>query len=157
MKRLLTIAALALASSSFVSGQAADAKKPQAGAAAGNVEKTLMQIEHDATAAIIKKDAAAVGRFLADDYVFTPPDGTVQTKAQLLADLKGNGLVIDSSDISDMKVKVLGDAAIVTYTTTDKGKYKGQDISGKYRWLDVFAHRGGRWLLVAAQGTKIAQ
>ena len=48
-----------------------------------------------------------------------------------------------------------GDAAVVTYVTTDKGKYKGQDISGRFRWTDVFVRRGGAWQIVAAHGTPI--
>jgi ketosteroid isomerase-like protein len=79
----------------------------------------------------------------------------VQTKAQLLADVKSGSLVLESSDIADMKVHLHGDAALVTYSTTDKGKYKGQDISGRFRWTDVFVRRSGTWLIVASQGTPI--
>ena len=49
-----------------------------------------------------------------------------------------------------MKVRAYGDTAVVTYVTTDKGKFKGQDISGRYRWTDVFVRRGGTWQIVAA-------
>ena len=54
-----------------------------------------------------------------------------------------------------MNVRVYGDAAVVTYSTMDKGTFKGQDISGRYRWTDVFARRGGTWQIVAGQGTRI--
>jgi len=46
--------------------------------------------------------------------------------------------------------------AVVTYATTDKGSYKGKDISGEYRWTDVFAKRDGHWQLIVGQGTAIA-
>jgi hypothetical protein len=46
---------------------------------------------------------------------------------------------------------------VVTYGTTDKGSYKGKDISGNYRWTDVFVKRNGRWQIVAGQGTRVAQ
>jgi hypothetical protein len=55
-----------------------------------------------------------------------------------------------------MKVQVAGaDVAIVTYRSTDKGSYEGHDLSGQYRWLDVFAKRGGTWQFIVSQGTKI--
>lgn len=157
MKRLTTILALILAFSPLVFAQTADTKKPQGAAAAeaGGVEQTLMQIERDATAAILKRDAAKLGSFMADDFVFTGPDGATQTKAQLLADVKSGDLQLDASDISDMKVRVFGDTAVVTYTTADKGKYKARDITGRYRWIDVFVRRSGKWQLVAGQGTPI--
>jgi len=45
------------------------------------------------------------------------------------------------------------DMAIVTYRSTDKGTYDGHDLSGQYRWLDVFAKRGGTWQCIVSQGT----
>jgi len=89
--------------------------------------------------------------------VLTGPDGMVQTKAQLLADVKSGALNLESSDVSDMKVHVHGDAAVVTYASVDKGKYKTQDISGRYRWTDFFVRRGGTWQIVAGQGTPVQE
>ena len=114
-----------------------------------------MKLEHDMLAALLKKDVATFGRHFADDATLTTPDGAVQTKAQLLGDVKSGALVLEASTISDMKVKVHGNTAVVTYITTDKGKYKGQDISGRFRWIDVFVRQGDTWQLVAGQGTPI--
>ena len=158
MKIAPLLVALVVAAAPVASAQTPDSKqKPGAVAtpAGGDVEQTLMKIERDATAALVKRDAAGFGRIFAEDAILTSPDGTVQTKAQLLADVKSGDLAIESSDISDMKVRVYGDAAVVTYSTTDKGKYKAQDVSGRYRWTDVFVRRGGTWQVVTSQGTPI--
>jgi len=156
MKIAHVLVALVVAAAAVASAQTPDGKqKPAAATPAGDVEQMLMKLEREATAALIKRDAASFGRIFADDAVLTSPDGTVQTKEQLLADVKSGSLVLESSDIADMKVHVHGDAALVTYATTDKGKYKGQDISGRYRWTDVFVRRSGTWLIVASQGTPI--
>ena len=156
MKIAHVLVALVVAAAPVASAQTPDSKqKPAAAAPAGDVEQTLMKLEREATAALIKRDAAGFGRIFAEDAVLTSPDGTVQTKAQLLADVKSGSLVLESSDIADMKVHVHGEAALVTYATTDKGKYKGQDISGRYRWTDVFVRRSGTWHIVASQGTPI--
>ena len=120
-----------------------------------DVEQTLMKMEHDGLAALLKKDVAGFGRIFADDAVLNPPDGTTQTKSQLVADVKSGDLVFESSEMSDMKVRAYGDTAVVTYVTNDKGKYKGQDITGRYRWTDVFVRSGGTWHIVASQGTPI--
>jgi hypothetical protein len=52
-------------------------------------------------------------------------------------------------------VRVLGEAAVVTGRITVKAAYKGQDISGSYRFTDVFARNGGRWVCVASQSTMV--
>ena len=114
-----------------------------------------MKMERDAAAALTKRDIAGFGSIMAEDAVFTGPDGAFQTKAQLLADVKAGELVIESTNISDLKVRVFGDSAVATYITTDKGKYKGRDISGRYRWTDTFVRRGGKWQVGAGQGTPI--
>ena len=77
-----------------------------------------------------------------------PPDGTTQTKSQLLADMKSGDLVIESSEMSDMKVRAYGDAAVVTYMTNDKGKSRGRTspavIGGPMSSCGV-AERGTSW------------
>jgi len=119
------------------------------------VEQELMQLEQKLADAIVKGDMAFFGSHLADNATLTDPSGMVNTKAQLEADVKSGALKLESSKIDDMKVQTHGDAAIVTYKTTDKGKYKEMDISGEYRWIDVFVKKDGKWMIVAGQGTPI--
>jgi ketosteroid isomerase-like protein len=154
MKHQALALALLLAATVPAYGQTPE-KKAAPSAKPADASAELMKLEHDMLAALLKKDAAAFGKHFADDAVLTTPDGAVQTKAQLLGDVKSGALVLEASTISDMKVKVHGDAAVVSYITTDKGKYKGQDISGRFRWTDVFVRQGGAWQLVAGQGTPI--
>ena len=119
-----------------------------------DTEAVLMKMERDAAAALVKKDFAGFGSVLSEDAVFTGPDGAVQTSAAARR-LQSGALVIESTVISDMKVRVFGESAVASYTTTDKGKSKGRDISGRYRWTDTFVRRGGKWQIVAGQGTPI--
>jgi ketosteroid isomerase-like protein len=159
MKRPYVVLAVLIAAATFNYAQTTDRKPPPQAAtnsADAGVEQALTKIEHETLAALLKRDYAAFGRHFADEAVLVTPDGSPQTKTQLLADLKSGDLVIESSAISDLKVQVFGDAAVVTYITTDKGKYKKTDISGRYRWTDVFVRRAGAWKIVAGQGTPIA-
>ena len=152
--RLIFVAVLVITSSSFLAfGKAKDPSKKQG----GNVEQTLMGIEQELTDALLKNDVSPSQKYLADTYVFTAPDGDVMDKARSIADLKSGDLKFESSKIEDMKVKLYGDTAIVTYATTDKGSYKGKDLSGRYRWTDVFIKRNGNWQLVAGHGAPIAK
>jgi len=105
--------------------------------------------------ALLKGDASASERYLSDTYVFTGPDGTVENKAQAIADLKSGDLKLQAASLDGAKVQVYGNTAIVTYSSNDKGTYKGKDISGKTRWTDVFVHHNGRWQLVASHGTML--
>ena len=120
-----------------------------------STEKALLKIEQDLVEGLVKGDWALFDRYLAAGFVFVGPDGNMQDKAQWMADAKSGALKIESSKNEDMKVRVYADAAVVTYRSIDKGTFKGMDISGQYRWTDVFLKRGGRWQIVSTQGTPI--
>ncbi len=120
-------------------------------------ERDVMRIEQEMLDALLKGDASAGQRYLAETYVFTDPAGVVMGKAQSIADLKSGDLKLTSASLDDAKVQVYGDTAIVTYSSNDKGSYKGKDISGKTRWTDVFVRRNGRWQVVASHGSRITE
>lgn len=118
-------------------------------------EQTLMKMEQEMADAIVKGDTSVWDKYSDANSVFSDPGGMLMNKAQSMAMFKSGDLKIESTKIEGMKVQMFGNTAIVTYTTTDKGMYKTTDISGQYRWTDVFAKVGGKWKLVASQGTPI--
>ena len=133
------------------------AKEKGTGATA-DVEATVKKIEQEILDGILKSDAAALEKYLTSDYLGIGPDGVTQNKSEFMADVKSGTLKLESSTYSDMKVQVSDpDMAVVVYRTNDKGAYKGKDISGEYRWLDVFVKRSGKWQIAIDQGTQIAK
>jgi hypothetical protein len=119
-----------------------------------SVEQTLIQMEHDWSRADTEKDAATLDRILADDWIGIDFEGTVLTKPQALRDINSGSASLESTVLSDMKVRIYGNTAIVTGTDTEKSEYHGRDSSGKYLWTDVFVFRNGRWQAVSSQSTK---
>lgn len=118
-------------------------------------EQTLIKMEQEMADAIVKGDTSVWDKYSDANSVFTDPGGMIMSKAQSVAMFKSGDLKIESTKVADMKVQMFGNTAIVTYTSVDKGTYKGKDISGEYRWTDVFVKMGGKWKLVAGQGTPI--
>lgn len=148
-KLILLFFALALPAAVLAQGK--EAAKPDA-----EVEKAVIKAAHEMSAALTKPDHDAAARMLADSYYAVTPDGGTVGKSQFLADLKSGKFRLETNKLEDMKVQVAGaDLAIITYRSTDKGAFDGQDISGEYRWLDVLAKRGGTWQFIVSQGTKI--
>lgn len=103
---------------------------------------------------IRKKDAAAFGAMLADDFVYVSSDG-VHNKAATVEGVKQ----IDATDItfSDWKTVMLDkDAMVVTYTINMKGKSGGQPIPPTpIRAGSVWVNRGGKWVGVFHQDTEV--
>jgi ketosteroid isomerase-like protein len=127
------------------------------------IETELKKMEADWANAYKTKDAAATRRILADDAILTYPDGTTGTKNDEIQMTETGAFSADAWDILDAKVTVLdADAAFMTGRTVIKnGKLKdpssGQmvNITGEYRFLDVYAKRNGNWQIVASQVTKV--
>lgn len=146
MKRIFIFTTLMFLFASFAFGQ----KKM-------TVEQTLMDIEQEMADAIVRNDMSVFEKHVADNGSFIDPGGMSMSKSQTMAMFKSGDLKIESSKVDDMKVQMFGDTAIVTYRTTDKGKFKTQDINGQFRWTDVFVKMNGKWKMVASQGTPIMQ
>ena len=56
---------------------------------------------------------------------------------------------------AEVKVRLYGDTAVVTYRSTAKGKDQQGAIDEQRRWTRVSLWRDGRWQLVHSQGTPI--
>ncbi len=116
----------------------------------------IKQFEKEWAQATVTGDASVLERFEANDYSFTDPAGVTGDKAKDISELKTKVFSAQAIDLEDMSVRVYGTVAVVTGKTTIKGgKYKGEDISGQYRFTDVWANRAGHWQVVASQATQI--
>lgn len=122
----------------------------------GSVEQELIKLELGWTEAILKHDIAFLERVYADDLIYTDPNGAVWTGAQDIANIDSGVAVYTAFVTDDMIVHVYGDTAVVFGRDTIKGRVKGQDVSGRYRWTDTWMKKDGRWQCVATQSSKIA-
>ena len=161
MKRIVLVILFAALPVSLVFAQAGADKAPAkalAGkaAATGEIQQQLVKMENDWAAAASKKDVDTVSGMLANDWIGIGMGPDPTTKAQYLADYKSGVAKIDSITLSNMKVRVFGNTAVVTGADDEKSSYKGKDTSGHYVWTDVFVNRGGKWQAAASQFTQIS-
>ena len=128
------------------------------------IQAELIKLERDWAEAVKNGDADTVRRVMADDIVVINPDGAASTKAAEVDAVQSRAVTIDAWDISDPKVTVLdaNNAFVTGRGLIKNGKAKLPnsnktiDISGEYRFLDVYARRNGKWQAVASQTTPIA-
>jgi ketosteroid isomerase-like protein len=154
MHRFVAILLLSLTAVSLTFG-ASDKKKKSERSGLSADEQAITKLEEEWAAALVKKDLSVIDRITASDWTLTAPDGQMLTKAQTDADLKSGVLKFESVKFSDLKFKIYGDTAVVSGLSTEKGTHKGDDISGEYRFTDVFVKRSGSWQCVATHVTKV--
>jgi ketosteroid isomerase-like protein len=124
---------------------------------ASSVEDQIKKCEQDWAQVVVKEGAASVDQFEADDIVTTDPTGRVTGKAEDRTDLSSGDYKIQSEKLSDLTVHAYANMAVAVATNTMRGTYKGQDLSGKYRFTGTWVKRSGKWQVVASQYTKATE
>jgi ketosteroid isomerase-like protein len=153
MNRLATgvviFAAFSLAALAAVPGRA------QGAAAGPSVEDQIKKIEKDRAAAVVKGDVATLEGATADDYVFVNAYGQLSDKATTMNNIKTGNIKITANEVSDMKVRVYGNTAVVTGKASTKGTIGGRDVKSPMMFTRVYVKKDGKWQSVAFQQTPI--
>jgi ketosteroid isomerase-like protein len=118
-------------------------------------QAALIQLEQDYAKALIAKDRAFLMRFYAPDWRGGNWMGFWGKATMLKSVLNDDRYVVKSMVVRDLKVRVVGDAAVVQGVDDEVTSVDGKDTSGKWAFTDVFERRDGRWVAVAGHTSKI--
>jgi len=114
-------------------------------------------LEQRLAKAWVQRDRSFIEALLAPDWTVIDPSGRIVTKQQVLDEtFSSSDRQIESMTVDDVRVRILGIAAIATGRTRATGRYQGQTVSVALRFTDVFYLVDGQWQVVASQGTFIA-
>lgn len=117
-------------------------------------EAKLIRLERDYAQALVRKDRAFLMRFYASDWRGGNWMG-FWSKSTMLKSVLNARYVVKSMNVRDLKVRVLGDTAIVQGVDEEVTSLDGKDTSGKWAFTDVFARRDGAWVAVASHTSEI--
>lgn len=120
------------------------------------MQEELLTFEREFTQAVAGNDVAAIGRFIADDWVIVDADGGVIDRSRFLSVIEAGALSHESMESTDVEVRLHGDTAVVTGVTTSTGQFMGQGFTTRERATDVLARLNDHWLCVFSQLTRVA-
>jgi len=123
---------------------------------AANVEEELKKLETDRAAAVVKGDVATLEKQTSDDYTLINAYGQMSGKSQMVDAFKSGKTKLTTDELSDMKVRVYGNTAVITGKATVKGTIGGKDVDGQVLFTRVYVKtKGGSWQSVAFQQTRV--
>ncbi len=115
----------------------------------------VLQTERDLANAYLKSDADGIAQGVMEDYTLTNSVGKITTRANDIAEAKKNDPKYEIFENNDMKVRVYGNAAVVTGKTHTKGISGGKPFDLQFQFTDTFIKDGGRWRLLAGHVSKL--
>ena len=110
----------------------------------------VLALENKWNEAYKQGDIAILNSLLADDFIITVEEGATFSKAGYLAHCSDSNIRVLISEMSDLRVRVHGNAAIVTGAYHEKGTSKGKPYEYHDRLTDVWILMDGRWQLIAS-------
>lgn len=109
----------------------------------------VLKLEHAWVRALSEHDTGFLNQLLADNFIDVSWQGKLRTKADMLENLKAPKPATQT--LSDLEVRLFGDAAIVTGLNTIVGKHQAR--VAKLRFTDVFVRQHNQWHAVSSQET----
>lgn len=118
-------------------------------------EAAIVQTLHDACKAYLDGDVSRIEYLLTDDFTLTDADGVVTTRADDIQHAKNGTLKYTIFENSEMKVRLHGDAAVVTGITKVAGMAGTTSFAATFQFTDTMVREGGRWRVAASHISRV--
>jgi ketosteroid isomerase-like protein len=115
----------------------------------------ILAMERVRGQAYVNKDPKALERILDDAFVNVDSNGKLQTKADVLAEVRTSTALHFSTEA--MAVHLHGNTAIVTGIFLIKGVARGKPYVQRERFVDTWLFKNGQWVSIAGLVTRIGQ
>jgi ketosteroid isomerase-like protein len=87
---------------------------------------------------------------LDDDFVITIEDGSTYGKTGYVSFTAKPSVQIEVAEMSDLKVRMHGNTAVLTGAYHERGQNKGDAYDYRDRFTDVWMKSDGKWRLIAS-------
>ena len=124
-----------------------------AGSAHADDQKTVADLDTQYQAAVKANDAATMDRILAEDFILVDGDGTVSTKTDLLDEAKGKKITYEHQEELEQKVRLWGNAAVVTAKLWGKGTNDGKSFEWIVWFSDTYVKTPQGWRYAFGQAS----
>jgi len=111
---------------------------------------TIRALELKWTQSYKQRNIDILSSMLADDFVITIEDGNVYSKAGYISHSADSSVHVEVAELSELKVRLHGDTAIVTGAYHEVGESNGKRYEYRDRLTDVWMKNGGHWQVIAS-------
>jgi ketosteroid isomerase-like protein len=110
----------------------------------------VRRLEEKWTAAYKERQINILSTLLAEDFVITVEDGNTYSKAGYITHSADTSVKVELAELSDLRVRVRGNLAIVTGAYHERGTSNGKPYEYHDRLTDVWVKAGNTWQVIAS-------
>jgi ketosteroid isomerase-like protein len=111
---------------------------------------SIRKLEEKWTESYKKRQIDILSSLLAEDFVITVEDGNTYSKMGYITHSADPSVQVDVAELSDLKVRMHGNAAVVTGAYHEKGKSNGKPYEYRDRLTDVWMKVGNKWQVISS-------
>ena len=111
-------------------------------------DQSITRLEQERSKAQVRGDVNKLNELLAPEFMEMNAAGQVRTKAQNIETHRTGETHWQAFELTDLRVQVHGNTAVVMGRLTRKGTSAGRDLSGRARYTRYYANRPGHWQTV---------
>lgn len=118
--------------------------------------ETIAANEHAIAAAHAPLDLSVIERFYHPDFVVLQPDGTIETKTDVVDSYRRGERHWDVAAVDHLEVRVSGNTGVAIGRWRARGRNRGVGFDYAARFLSVWTRTEAGWLNLAYQANEVA-
>jgi ketosteroid isomerase-like protein len=111
---------------------------------------SIRALELQWTESYKQRQVQMLSSLLSEDFVITVEDGNTYSKMGYISHSAEPSVHVEVAEMSDLKVRMHGNTAVVTGAYHERGQSKGKPYEYHDRLTDVWMKVGGKWQVVAS-------
>lgn len=97
-----------------------------------------------------RRQVDILASLLDEDFIITIEDGSTYGKTGYISHSAEPGVKVEVAEMSDLKVRMHGNTAVVTGSYHERGDSQGKRYEYHDRFTDIWMKAGGKWQVVAS-------
>ena len=115
-----------------------------------SIASTIRKLEEKWTESYKNRKIDLLSSVLAEDFVITVEDGNTYSKSGYITHSADPSVQVEVAELSDLKVRMHGNTAVVTGAYHERGKSNGKPYEYHDRLTDVWMKVGNKWQVIAS-------
>ena len=121
-------------------------------------KQELLSTHHDVFyTALLERNWNALAKLYADDYTLVRSDGTTLDKAEVLSDLRSEGLIFKTIELRNEQVRLCGSMGLLTGESETASERYGIESRSHFRLTAVYIKSGASIHLLHFQSTAMSE